>query len=368
MKIISNIKWALRFTKHFIVSENFELKYTLTMYSIAAVHAFLVILFSIFQVFPLIVFNIGSVTIYLCCIYLIKHRPNKPLLQTFYITYLEIIIHSFVATICIGWHFGFPQYIIGLIPFGYYMCVTMINNNKKYVIATVLGLIAAFSFFGCYIISTLIGSAYHLTVSPVVEMSIYIFNAICNFFLIFLFTLIFVIDMQLATNKLRSQNIILDHLASTDPMTGLYNRRSMQVFLEHAVESKEDFCLVMCDIDNFKKVNDRYGHDFGDVVIKDIANIIQQEVGDYGNVCRWGGEEILILCKRQPENTLQISENIRRNIEKHIFRYRDKTLHCTITLGISRHRKDDAIEDTIKNADDQLYYGKRNGKNQVIFS
>lgn len=365
MKLITKLRW---FFNHYIVAETFKYKYTLTMYCIMSVHAFLVFLFSLFQVTPLIIFNIGSVIIYLYCIYIIKNGYEKHLLHTFYITYLEIIVHSFVATVCIGWSFGFPQYIIGLIPFGYYMCVTMIETYKKYIIATILGIIAALSFIGCHVLSTFIGSIYQLNTSPVVEMLIYIFNAICNFFLIFLFTLIFVIDMQLATNKLRSQNIILDHMASTDPMTGLYNRRSMQVFMDRAIASEESFCLVMCDIDNFKRVNDTYGHDFGDVVIKDIASIIQHEVGDHGYVCRWGGEEILILCNDNLNNTLQVSENIRHNIEKHIFRYRDKTLHCTITLGIARHRDKESIEDTIKNADDQLYYGKRNGKNQVIAS
>ena len=350
----------------YIISETFKFKYALTIYAIGGVHVFLIFLFALFRVYPMVILNVGSVAMYLYCIRVIKYGYDEELIKTFYLTYLEIIIHSFAATLFVGWHFGFAQYIIGLIPFGYYMCVTMINNDKKYLIATMLGFGASVSFIGCRILSAFVGSFYQLSVSPAVEVLIYIFNSICNFFLLFMFTLIFVIDIQITEKKLHNQNIILDNMASTDPMTGLYNRRSMQAFLEHAVASGEPFCLIMCDIDNFKRVNDTYGHDFGDIVIKDIAQIITQEVKDFGHVCRWGGEEILILCNGRLDRSLPIAENIRRNVEKHSFSNRELTIHCTLTLGIATHMENNKVEETIKHADERLYYGKQNGKNRVV--
>lgn len=336
------------------------------IYSIGIVHIILLTLFSLLHVWALAAFNIISVILYFRCVSIIKYGYEKNFINTFYATYVEIVAHSFIATICIGWQFGFPQYIIGLIPFSYYMCVAMIDGNKKYFQATMLGIIAFLSFVGCRTISLFAGSIYTLDIPPAGELGIYIFNAFCNFGLLLMVTLVFVIDMQIATNKLHNQNAILDNMASTDPMTGLYNRRSMHVFLEHSVKAEENFCLVMCDIDNFKRVNDTYGHDFGDVVIKDIANIIQQAVKEHGYVCRWGGEEILILCREELDMTCTIAETIRSNVEKHIFSCQGKSIHCSLTLGVAAHNQNRTAEETITHADSRLYYGKQNGKNRVV--
>ncbi len=344
-----------------------KFKYKLITYTITAVHIFLVGLFSFLRVYPLILFNIGSVITYMRCIGIIKYGYDKELIRTFYITYVEIIIHSFVAAICIGWRFGFAQYTIGLIPFGYYMCVTLIDEpKKKYLVPTLLGLTAFFSFIGCRMISMFTGALYPLNVPSPVELFIYIFNSICNFGFLFLVTLIFIMDMQAATNLLRDKNIALDNMASIDPLTGLYNRRSMQDFFDAVIKAEEDFCLIMCDIDNFKKVNDTYGHDFGDVVLKEISQIIQNQVNDHGRVCRWGGEEILIMTKVPLDHTCVIAENIRSGVENHSFRLHETAIHCSLTLGVAAHKQGNGMEETITHADKRLYYGKKNGKNRVV--
>lgn len=359
--MVNSLKRALQ---NGVTSEKF--RYNFLISAITVVHVLLVILFSCFRILPLILLNLGSVSLYIGC--LIGVRRNKSLLKIFCATYLEIIVQSFVATICIGWHFGFPQYIIALVPFGYYMCHTLIENRRKYVIATLLGLIAFVSFIGCRMLSMYFGAIYQLNVSDGVELGIYIFNAICNFGFLFLVTAIYIMEMQAATNKLRSQNAILDNLASVDPLTGLYNRRSMQTFLNRALEAEEDrpFCLVMCDIDNFKKVNDTYGHDFGDVVLREVARIIQKQVEDQGQACRWGGEEVLLLINDGLERACEIAENIRRNVDEFDFALEDRKIHCAITIGVAPHDKGNTIDNTITRADNNLYCGKRNGKNQVV--
>ena len=210
------------------------------------------------------------------------------------------------------------------------------------------------------------GSIYQLNVSPALELAIYIFNSICNFGFLFLVTLVFIMDMQAATNLLRNQNVALDNMASIDPLTGLYNRRSMQDFFNSAIKTEENFCLIMCDIDNFKKVNDTYGHDFGDVVLKEISQIIRTHVAGHGFVCRWGGEEILIMTKVPLDYTCKIAESIRSSVEEHLFVWNETTIHCSLTLGVAVHRIGNVVEDTITHADRRLYYGKKNGKNRVI--
>lgn len=361
MKNMNDIKQML---SQQVSSERF--KYKLIIYSITLVHIILLVLFNFMHIWPMVVFNVGSVAVYIKCIEIIKRGYDHEIIKVFYMTYWEIIIHSFVATICVGWRFGFPQYIIGLIPFGYYMCATLLEGRRRYMIATALGMIAAISFIACRSLSLFAGSLFLLELPASVELLVYIFNSICNFVFLFMVTVIFVWDMQRITLQLRSQNVALDNMASVDPLTGLYNRRSMQDFFAQVLKEEREFSLIMCDIDNFKRVNDTYGHDFGDVVLKEVAHIVQQQVRDNGYVCRWGGEEILILSNDRLDHTCETAENIRHDVEQHIFSCRGKELHCTLTLGVAGHRVGNSVEDTIKHADSRLYYGKQNGKNRVV--
>lgn len=361
MKNMTDIRRMLRLQ---ISSDRF--KYKLIIYSITMVHVVLFVLFNVLHIWPMVIFNVGSVAVYIKCIDIIKRGYESEIMKVFYMTYWEIIIHSFVATICVGWQFGFPQYIIGLVPFGYYMCATLLEGRRRYVIATTLGLIAALSFIACRSLSLFAGAIFTLELPEAAELLIYIFNSVCNFAFLFLVTVIFVWDMQRITAQLRNQNVALDNMASVDPLTGLYNRRSMQDFLDRALKAEEDFSLIMCDIDNFKRVNDTYGHDFGDVVLKEIAHIAKEKVSDHGYVCRWGGEEILIMSTDRLDHTCETAESIRHEVEEHVFHCRGKELHCTLTLGVAGHRVGNVVEDTIKHADSRLYYGKQNGKNRVV--
>ena len=347
-------------------AESAKFKYSLIISAIGMVHVCLVALFCVFQILPMVLINIGSVIVYAACLVAIRHDGDMR--GVFYATYLEIIIQSFAATICIGWRFGFPQYVIALVPFGYYMCHALLEDKRRYTIATILGLIAFGSFVSCRLLSMYFGALYHLDIPEAIEVGIYIFNTLCNFGFLFMVTAIFLVEMELATNQLQKQNEMLDTLASIDPLTGLYNRRSMHSFLNSAQESQGEapFCLVMCDIDDFKKVNDTYGHDAGDNVLKEVARIIQKHVGQYGRACRWGGEEMLLIVHGDMELARRIAEEIRQEVSSFAFRVKDQTICCSITIGVALHQGGNTIDHTITHADNNLYYGKRNGKNRVV--
>lgn len=338
-------------------------KFSAIIYSVALVHCFLSLIFGYFKVYPLLIFNVISVIVYLASTILVR---RDHLLLVYCITYLEIILHSFVATMLIGWQFGFAQYIIALIPVGFYICYTMNSQRGKMALALISALFATVAYLGCRMITYFMKPPYESKVQSG-ELGFYLFNSVCAFVFLIIFSLIFISEIKLSQTNLRHQNEILEKLASTDPLTGLYNRRSMDVFLNQAVKADAGFALIMCDIDNFKKVNDTYGHDFGDIVLKDVARITTQQVNTNGYVCRWGGEEILILISGSSiEKVKRISENIRRNVANHPFELNNKWIHCTLTLGVATYRDGDTIEDTISNADYNLYQGKRNGKNTVV--
>lgn len=342
-----------------------RLKFHALIASIAPVHVLLLIIFGVFHVMPMFYFNIFSVLTYAFCFWLMRGE-HEHYLAVYCITYIEILLHSFAASICVGWQFGFAQYIIAIIPVGFYICYTLNINRRKFMLATVSAVFAAVAFLLCKFIS-FFGEPVVVLDNIVLELGLYVFNALCAFSFLIIFSLVFIFEIKLSSNQLKHQNAILDKLASTDPLTGLYNRRSMDVFLSQAVETDSNFALIMCDIDDFKKVNDTYGHDFGDVVLKGVASITTEQVKEHGYVCRWGGEEILILLNNaSEESSFRIAENIRRNVANRVFDLNEKWIHCSLTLGIALHNSEEAVEDTITRADYNLYCGKRNGKNAVV--
>lgn len=371
---MSKGKWQLRLGKGVnkitdIMSGKIQitnrLKFHALIGSIASVHIFLLIIFCVFHIMPLFFFNIFSVITYMFCFWLMC-GTREHYLTIYYITYIEIILHTFAATVCLGWRFGFAQYIIAVIPVGFYICYTLNIEKRKFMIATLSGVFSAIAFLCCKFISFFVDPLVPLD-NVILELSLYVFNSLCAFVFLILFSLIFVYEIKLSSSQLKHQNAILNKLASTDPLTGLYNRRSMDIFLAQAVETESRFALIMCDIDNFKKVNDTYGHDFGDVVLKGISQITGEQVKGHGYVCRWGGEEILILINNaSEESSLRIAENIRRNVANRVFELDEKWIRCSLTLGIALHKGKEPVEDTITRADYNLYCGKRNGKNTVV--
>lgn len=342
-----------------------KLKFYLMIGSVMSVHVLLMCIFYQVHVLPMFFFNICSIFTYLTCFNLI-HRGSEYYLSVYFITFVEVVLHSFAASLVVGWQYGFAQYIIAILPVGFYICYMLDINRRKIKIAVTLAFVSMFAFVLCKVISFYREPLINLNNTPL-ELSLYIFNTCCTFFFLILFTLVFVFEIRLSSNQLQHQNAILEKLASTDPLTGLYNRRSMDIFLSQAVESDVGFALIMCDIDDFKKVNDTYGHDFGDVVLKGVAKITTEQVREKGYVCRWGGEEILILLNNaSEESSYRIAENIRRNVANRVFDLNEKWIHCSLTLGIALHQKREAVEETITRADYNLYRGKRNGKNAVI--
>ena len=125
--------------------------------------------------------------------------------------------------------------------------------------------------------------------------------------------------------------------------------------------------MVLADIDNFKRFNDRHGHACGDHVLRRSAATLQEGVRDVDQVARWGGEEFILLL---PETTLEggaiLTEKLRATIAGRQLQYADKRLTITMTFGISSYRKGETLDSCIARADTALYRGKEQGRNKVI--
>lgn len=160
-------------------------------------------------------------------------------------------------------------------------------------------------------------------------------------------------------------------MSITDGLTGLYNISYFKMLLETEIrltkfEPGKKFSLIMCDIDHFKSFNDTYGHQIGDLVLKEVANTLNNSVRSSDIVARYGGEEMIILLKGSSlNNALAIAEKIRNNVENHVIRQQDKIYKVTISLGVSDFHLTDTLEKIIKKADEGLYKAKESGRNRV---
>jgi diguanylate cyclase (GGDEF)-like protein len=171
--------------------------------------------------------------------------------------------------------------------------------------------------------------------------------------------------------KIREMEKELRLLSVIDPLTQLYNRRYFSEISGHFVSlslrNKQDLSLILIDIDNFKNINDTYGHQVGDDVIILLSNILLEKQRKSDVVCRYGGEEFVILLPNTSlANTQKVAESIRKNVELISFNTTsNEQINFTISLGVSTliWDEDIHISKLVKRADDGLYHAKRNGKN-----
>ncbi|MDY0117649.1 MAG: diguanylate cyclase [Sulfurimonadaceae bacterium] len=172
---------------------------------------------------------------------------------------------------------------------------------------------------------------------------------------------------------LENIHTITNH-ANRDYLTGLYNRRyffeDMEKYFLDATARSESFAIAMIDIDNFKIVNDTYGHDTGDKVISHLADMLRGNLKSNNDlVARFGGEEFCIALKNISQNkAIEVLEHIKKEVEKsHLLAENGDEIRFTISIGVAIN-PEDTLEDTIGQADMLLYNAKQNGKNKVMYN
>ncbi|MBL1243340.1 MAG: diguanylate cyclase [Sulfurimonas sp.] len=158
-------------------------------------------------------------------------------------------------------------------------------------------------------------------------------------------------------------------LATTDLLTGIKNRYSMNQHITNEMNRIKrygsSFALMMLDIDFFKKVNDTYGHDVGDYILKEFSTIVEKTIRDTDVFARWGGEEFLVLA---PGENTKGAKALAEKIRKNVYEYDFNTVgNITISIGLSVCNSFSDKEKLLKNIDDALYEAKENGRNRVVF-
>jgi diguanylate cyclase (GGDEF)-like protein len=177
---------------------------------------------------------------------------------------------------------------------------------------------------------------------------------------------------------IEEKSVELKYLSEVDSLTQLWNRRKVDACLERihreavrlkedaneAVDArKQDYAVILIDIDHFKSVNDRFGHPVGDEVLKQFGAILNGHTDSNEVLGRWGGEEFMILCSGDVRTRAgQLAESIRRSVEKHDFNI-SKPITCS--LGVGFYKSGMQSHEVVHSADTALYVSKSSGRNRV---
>lgn len=346
-------------------------KYTVLGVAMSIIHLFYAFLYYRFGFTPMVLYNIISISGYLYLSYeCVRSNKNKAL---YYFILLEVPFHAIISTYLLGWNYRFMLVTIGIIPCLFYFVLFIDDFKSKVITPTIFGLTYTALYIGVRLLCTNHVAPLYSTANIMVksyEPILIYFNTIVCFLSIIFFNALTSIEYKYVKSKYAGENDLLGTYASLDALTQLFNRRSTNAALEKTYKDNyndsESFSIIMCDIDKFKLVNDTYGHDAGDVVLREVASIIKRQVRDHDVVGRWGGEEFLIIVNSNHSNTVSLAERIRAAVEAGQFKYNNIDLKVTITLGVSTYRSGIDVSQLITAADKKLYRGKENGRNQVV--
>lgn len=337
---------------------------------IMAVHILYFLYFAVRDVQSMAMYNAIVVMVYLLCLFLI----NRYLfVYAVGIGIIEISVQTVFTSIMLGNRWGFYFFnFVSVVP------AAMRSNKEEMFMPQKLSNIMAVmsvdivSFYIAYYLSRKFTPIYTLT--EIERICVYLLNATFTFIALIMMGYKAFKNAYRVTQSTLRTNAALNSLAATDPLTGLWNRRSMDLRLREK-NSKNNidtspFSLLMLDIDFFKRINDSYGHNIGDNVLVNIAECIKNQLR-YGDVAsRWGGDEFLILLNNTSiTDARSAAERIRAAVENCVTEIDDKMktkIKCTVTIGVTTTFPADMnIETVISLADKRLYHGKQKGRNRV---
>ena len=351
--------------KEFFDKSNELMIFSIGLAACLCAHISYLIMFHILGVKELFIFNIFSISAYVLLLVLVRFVKDRSLIV--YLGDLEIIIHAAYATYLLGWQPDFAMFFILIIP------ATFLTKTQRIYIPFIIGGLS----LGLYLYFK-ITLEYNANVKYVFEdndviRAIQITNAVIGVFVMLCAAVTNILLREYMEFQLIDQRETFKELASIDPLTSLYNRRAMNENIKNirrnCLTPKSQYVIGIGDIDNFKKINDTYGHDTGDKVLVYVSKLLISEIPDGGYAARWGGEEFLfIIPESNIEAGLAFTEKIHKSLRAHIFEIDDCEFGVTMTFGISVGIQVDKIDSVITKADKRLYKGKNNGKNHTEYT
>lgn len=336
--------------------EGVFLRLMLTVTVVAAFsHLAFIFLFDSAGVVWLARVNVGSVLLYALSALLIQHgRLNTAL------TLIggEIILHGILAVYVIGWESGFHYYIILIIP------VAIVSSEHRAALKALAAVSVGLLYMGMDV--ALRHATPQVALAAPILTGLHYFNQACTLLILGFLATVYYRLVASAEARLREQ-------ACTDPLTQLRNRRFALEAVQHEAavfqRGGRPLALVIGDVDHFKRVNDGFGHEAGDMALKAVAQAMREGVREVDHVARWGGEEFLMLLpETDAQAALQAAERVRTRVQGLALSHDGQPLPLSITLGVSILAQGESAEQALARADQALYRGKQAGRNCVVLA
>lgn len=335
------------------------------LYSIPSViHIIFSVVFFVEKSYFLAIFNLILMFVYLTLGRTARKTDNYR--SHFIVGTVVMTLFLVVHYLILGSTFGFQYISIGAIPLIFFASYDL---GKDAAFSKKMAYIA-FAVFGVVVLTGMLISYPIVSISEIARRFIVGCNIVNAFFMAIQFMTLFVAKTAADADALENKNVDLEVSANIDALTGLKNRRSVEAYISNVIKMTKgygkEFSFLMCDIDNFKSVNDTYGHDCGDQILQNVAGIIKREIRAEDVAFRWGGEEIFIVINGKRHVAKEVAERCRKSIEDSHVVYQGQEIRVTITIGGSSYYQGATRDVLVKKADDNLYIGKNNGKNQVV--
>lgn len=271
-----------------------------------------------------------------------------------------------VAAVCfnvglIGWNIGIQHFLFALVLMD--LIFTCRNRWNQCAVVLFLCVIRLALYFYCRM--------YAATIQLQIFYDIFlqVFTTVAVFFMLYLNGMMLARDSQIIERKLMKYNKELQRAANTDMLTKLWNRLFLMQYMEKKVASPDIFMsIAIGDIDFFKKVNDTYGHECGDEVLRTLAAVFKKEMEGYGVVARWGGEEFIFVFEGvNGDEAMVLLDHLQRVVRDTVINYEGLQLKVTMTFGLVEYNTKLRLDENINIADERLYIGKEKGRDRIIY-
>ena len=309
---------------------------------------FYLVLFIVSKLYVMVWIDLATILIYLLCFLLLKKKK--------YYLYALICGNEFFAfiiasSLLLGFNTGFHFYLIGLSVVSFFTAYFSKHNNIKGSIIWAglsIGIYLTLYFVSCY-------NKPYYEISRWLNMTLFTTHVIVVFLFVIFYLYVFLSYALSLERKIMNES-------RTDELTTMNNRYALYDYFNQE-DNKSDKSLALFDIDNFKKINDVYGHITGDYILKRVAEIADKVLSDCF-VCRYGGEEFVVVLSQ--DKAFERLEEFRKSVESEHIEYEGKEHHITVTIGYAKYRKDISLEKWVELADEKMYLGKNSGKNKTV--
>ena len=325
-------------------------------------HVFLMFIYCFVNHKFMIVVNIISLFIYASSLFFCYKKPNIYI----HISFIEIWTHMFLAVLSYGLAPCFQNWIFALI-IAYFFPISKPDSRKRscrqsLIFATIL----IFTYFAMTVIINIADFKILQPLSSFYNRILFVFNNLCSFAIVVILSLFY-------TSRINRKEMELSRKADYDELTNLYNRYALNQLSKNILygcKCKKCFYNVaILDIDFFKRVNDKYGHNAGDLVLKNFAEILKSISTEDLIVGRWGGEEFVAITTHniKYQDFIIMLDKLRVKVSKYKFKISDrKSINITISIGCANIKNQKDLECSIKEADKNLYEAKNTGRNKVV--